>query len=430
MSGVPRILILDDGELGEIADMLERLHVDHTRLRGGHVGEDLPPPTHLLITTPRRAMAVRPPGSKDRAPGEALRIIVVDEDSNEMRRMLRRMGFQLLVRRGAHPEVWRLLVERSLFQGDERRTDPRLPVGAPISLASFKESRAGDAATPARTSALLVDISNRGCRLAADEPLQPGARISLAIRLDDQGGDVLHLRGRLVRFSTLPPASDHGYSAAMLFDRDLPEPDRVLLTHLLNDLAVGPGSLSYGPAEALPPCESPVIPGLTLDAETDPAVHAGVEIEIEQQTPVRDERAEVVELNRRRSPRGAFTGGVVATNTTPGVDGRDRRVLIGRDLSAGGMRIEKTPGVRVGDRYCLAIYGPASHEPFVLHARVHRDDGERGFALAFVDVPRATARDLEKLVACLPDVESLEEGEADGMGAVISEVLSRTAAED
>jgi hypothetical protein len=169
-----------------------------------------------------------------------------------------------------------------------------------------------------------------------------------------------------------------------------------------------------------------VIPGLTLDAETDPAVQAGVEIEIEQEDREPEEPAEVVELNRRRSPRGAFTGGVLATNTTPGADGRERRVLIGRDLSAGGMRIEKTAGVRVGDRFCLAIYGPARHEPFVLHACVKRDDGDSGFALTFVDVPAPVARDLEKLVACLPDVESLEEGETGGMGAVISEVLSRT----
>ena len=42
-----------------------------------------------------------------------------------MRRMLRRMGFHLLVRRGAHPDVWRLVVERALFEGCERRTDPR-----------------------------------------------------------------------------------------------------------------------------------------------------------------------------------------------------------------------------------------------------------------------------------------------------------------
>ena len=49
-----------------------------------------------------------------------------------------------------------------------------------------------------------------------------------------------------------------------------------------------------------------------------------------------------------------------------------------------------------------------------------------GIALRFTDVPTELARGLEKLVACLPDIESLEAGETAGLGAVISEILSRS----
>jgi hypothetical protein len=420
MNDRSRILLVDDGELGEVASLLDRLHIEYVRLRGGDIADELPPPTHLLVATPRRAQAVVRGAASGAPPGQPLRIISVDEDSNAMRRMLRRMGFHLLVRKGAHPEVWRLLIERALFQGDERRTEPRVPVGAPISLAAFRASRSEDTRTPA----LLVDISNRGCRLGTNEPLEPGSRLSLAIRLDDQGGDVLNLRGRLVRTSSTPAGGLQAHGAAMLFDADLSEADRRLLTRLLNDLSVGPGTLTYGPAEALPPCESPVIPGLTLDAETDPAFHAGVRVELEPRATASQASAEPIDPDRRRGPRVNFASRITATSDEG--DPPRSRVLMGRDLSGGGMRVERTDDVRLGERYQLAIYAPIQQHPFLVEARVVRDDGDEGLALRFVDVSPERARELEKIVACLPDVESLEESEAGGLGAVISEIISRS----
>ena len=429
MSDTPRILLVDDGELREVAAMLERLQIPYSRLRGGAVEDDLAPPSHLLLTTPRRAGAIRR-GVPDGAPeGRPLRIIVVDEDSNAMRRMLRRMGFQLLVRQGVHPEVWRLLVERALFHGPEKRRDERQPFVAPISLTAYREQlRAGETRRPEQhgTDGVLIDISNRGCRLGTQELLESGSRISLSIRLDDLGGETLHLHGRIVRTSNETPGG-HGYTAGMLFDADLPEEDRRLLALLLNDLSVGPGTVSYGPNDALPPCLSPVVPGLTLDAETDPAFHAGVRIDIERSTPADASPAEVIELDRRRSPRGNFRSSVIATSEGDEAEGTMRtHVLMGRDLSATGMRVERSRVLAVGDRLTLALYGPAQHEPFLVAAHVVRDDGNAGFGLRFVDVPETTAREIEKLVACLPDVESLEDDEVGGLGAVISEVLSTT----
>ena len=131
MTGTPRILLIDDGELEPVAAMLARLGIEHTRLRGGLVETGLAPPSDLLIATPRRAGAVRRGSPVGANTGRPLRIIAVGEDSNAMRRMLRRMGFHLLVRRGAHPDVWRLLVERALFEGDERRVDPEVTRARP-----------------------------------------------------------------------------------------------------------------------------------------------------------------------------------------------------------------------------------------------------------------------------------------------------------
>jgi hypothetical protein len=99
------------------------------------------------------------------------------------------------------------------------------------------------------------------------------------------------------------------------------------------------------------------------------------------------------------------------------------RVLVARDLSMGGMRVEKDTGVEIGDRMHLAIYGAADEEPFLVWATVDRDDGEGGMALVFDDVHPKIAEQLEKVVADLPAVESLHDDEVRAMGTVISEIL-------
>ena len=74
----PRILLVDDGELSEVATILGELQIDHVRLRGGQIEDGLAAPSHLLIATPRRATAIQegsPPGVPD---GSPLRIIIVE----------------------------------------------------------------------------------------------------------------------------------------------------------------------------------------------------------------------------------------------------------------------------------------------------------------------------------------------------------------
>jgi hypothetical protein len=87
------------------------------------------------------------------------------------------------------------------------------------------------------------------------------------------------------------------------------------------------------------------------------------------------------------------------------------------------MRIERLPDLAVGDELRLALHGTSLDEPYQLVARVIRDDGEEGLALSFLDVDPSVAEMLEKLVACLPEVESLEESESYGLGAILSEIL-------
>ena len=79
--------------------------------------------------------------------------------------------------------------------------------------------------------------------------------------------------------------------------------------------------------------------------------------------------------------------------------------------------------MRGGYRFRVALHGPSTAPPFIVQAEVARDDGDQGLALAFDGVDHTTAHELEKLVACLPDVESLEDGEFGGLGGVLSEIV-------
>jgi predicted RNA-binding protein with TRAM domain len=400
MAEASQVLLIDDGELDDLVGLLNELGVDFTRLRGGEIGEKIAPPWNLLVTTPRRASAVRKGAPAGAAPGRPMRVVSVTEDSNSMRSMLRRKGFDLLVRRPTHREVWRLLVHRALYQGDERRGDRRVLVGNEADLSTDETRRA----------VTLIDISNRGCRLLSHEPVAEGARLCLEIADDDAGSGDLRLEGNVLRVSDGSPPN----TLAVQFDADLPEISRRRLATLLNSWTGRDSLVEAGEHDTpLPPCESPTVSGFTLDDETDPAISVGMEVAV--QLGDRGEAGEGRE--RRRHPRGPFVQPIHASGES------ESRVLLGRDLSAGGMRVERLPDLQLGDRFRLAVYGPSRSEPFRIEAKVIRDDGEEGLALQFQALPASVAREIEKIVACLPDVEALQDGEAEGLGSVISEIL-------
>ena len=123
--------------------------------------------------------------------------------------------------------------------------------------------------------------------------------------------------------------------------------------------------------------------------------------------------------DRRQGPRGAYGRRV------PAFGDRAMRVLVARDLSMGGMRVEKDSGLELGERLHLAIYGAADEEPFLVWATVGRDDGANGMLLSFEEVHPLIAQQLEKVVTGLPAVESLQDDEVRAMGTVVTEILDR-----
>jgi hypothetical protein len=412
MTAPPEILLLDDGELSCVAGVLDEMELPYRRVRGAEIEETLPPPRDLLITTSRHVHAVRRGSPANGRSGRPIRIIAVHEDSTAMRRMLREMNFHLLVRLPSQSSIWRLLIHRAIYQGSERRIDTRVAVGSAVAVGADQPS----------DQVVLMDISNRGCRLLSRSALEMGATLKLALPERTTGGLPLELSGQLTRcHEELGEDGRPCHTAAMVFNERMSESDRTQLGTIINRWSMGPGSIIQ-PQEAtpsLPPQLSTAIPGLMLDEETDPAIRVGetVAIHVAAGADKREETGSAADLDRRSHSRGVYSGPVLA------MEGPSRRVLMGRDLSAGGMRVESMTDLAVGDRFRIAIYGPSQEEPFLLDAVVIRDEGEAGLGLAFENVPEDVAEALEKLVACLPDVESLEDDEVCGLGAVISEIL-------
>ena len=100
------------------------------------------------------------------------------------------------------------------------------------------------------------------------------------------------------------------------------------------------------------------------------------------------------------------------------------RVLVARDLSMSGMRVERESGLELGDRLHLAIYGDAEEEPFLVWATVERIDGSDGMYLGFDEMHPVLAQQLDGVVASLPAVESLHDDEVQAMGTVVTEILN------
>jgi len=412
-SPAPGIVLVDDGELDEVVRVLEAGGLAFTRLRGGQIPERVPTPDDVLIVTSRRLEHVASPPATGPERDKPLRIVAVSDDSPALRRRLRRQRIHLLVRLPASRETWRLLIARALYQGEDRREDARVATEVPIEVA--------------QRGAVLVDLSNRGCRIESSAELAVGDVVRFAIpgrSLPDRAPSPLSLSGRVRRIARLADSDRRIY--AVVFDAELPRTTRRRLTDVINHWGSGDaegGHAVHVDGPAIPACRLPSLPDLMLDDETDPPVRANGEIAIELRpaTPAMPadppEAAAKPPGERRSGPRGAYPSLLRAANADHSL------ALVGRDLSARGMRIERHPGLMLGDRFRLALHGPTLAHPLTLDATVVRDDADEGMALAFIGVSKQTAVVLEKLVACLPDVESLADGELGGLGTVLSEIV-------
>ena len=172
--GAPAVLVLDDGELDDVQQLLQEMAIPFARIRGGAIVQGSEPPRDLLIATPRRIDAVRD------AVGEAIdgpvRVMVVNEDSNALRSQLRRSGFDYLVRRPVHAEALRLMLLHCCYKGEERRREPRVPVGVEVSYQRGSGRAPRDARRPVEPRLPAAVAPPRRARQAHQGADSRGAR--------------------------------------------------------------------------------------------------------------------------------------------------------------------------------------------------------------------------------------------------------------
>ncbi len=470
MANNPSVLILDDGELDDVQKILEDLQVDFGRVRGGAIAPNTPHPRALLMATPRRISAVSKIGDVPAGEDPPVRVVVVDQDSKTLRDQLRQVGFDYLVRRPVHPEALRLLVMHSLYRGEEKRGEPRVAVGLEISFQTGEIPR----------RATLIDLSTGGCRLISSFEFETGKRILVTLSESVGTTEPITIEGKILRSSYDKRIGAQGmYSASVKFE-NLSNELRHELEWVIEDKVGGPPALTpaagtSGTNKAAPkanPTYTVKRPGesrqkrktlLEKDSEVvrrDPrsegaapratrpssaaasaeSVKGPLSISVDvkmarSESPAREvvkteatraassaaqsePDAQATSDDRRTSSRHPYAAKVPAFGT------RALRVLVGRDLSVGGMRVESNPDLEVGDRLHLAIYGAASEEPFLVWGTIARSDGRGGTAVVFDPVHATIAKQLEALVASLPGFESLRDDEASAMGTVLTEIIN------
>ena len=375
MGAHPAVLLVHDGELSDLGRVLMGLGVE--------VHERVGPPTpaegarswDLVIGTPGRLIDL------DAAPGRAAsRIAALSADTRTARAMLARSGVRLVVRLPAHPVALRLLVLHALYRGPERRRQRRVAIGAAVRIRTGLRRR----------PALLVDLSLRGCRLLIGEEIAKGRRLSLQLPGSLTGGRPLVLGAVAARVLEPDPRMP-GTASVVAFFRSVSARTSRRLAEILTLHASGPavceagagrtlfdpGAWSSAPAPEAPPAAAAAVPSPREPAATDPVHALGLEA---------------------------------------------ARVLIGRDLSSGGMRVDRHPELGLGAEVRLALHLGVQPAPLVVRARVERDEGEQGLALAFHDLGAGERSELERTLALLPMVEMPDSGEELG-GLVVSEIL-------
>ncbi len=204
MENVHEVLVLDeDGQLLDVVELLREFEADFLHWDappGSYTGSA---PGRLVVATARHALAFEPvpldaaAGASAEKEGCPSRIAVLEESTRTLEGRLRELRFDFLVRRPVHPLALRLLLQRVLDQGDEKRGTERVPIGRKVSY------RTGWRRRPA----LLVELSLRGCRLLVPKASQPDTPITITLPKEFGAGASLALSGWVLRCE-LGDASD------------------------------------------------------------------------------------------------------------------------------------------------------------------------------------------------------------------------------
>jgi PilZ domain-containing protein len=356
----PRSLLIHDGELADVRALLVSLGIPFVERFGAESPADRANPWDLVIASAKRILELKLPTSAH----PPKQIAILAHDARTLRSSLRRSGTTLIVRRPVHPAALRALVVHSLYRGPEKRRSARVNVGAPVRVKLGWRNR----------EALLVNLSVTGCRLMTNRPVERGRSFRLQIPSEVAGGRAVAVEARVVECLSSPDPALGRFITSASFAR-VDARLHAQLTAAVAAHAEGPAVCAGAPPIAAGAAGPPAGPG----AES------------------------------------------ASTNGAPPdpLDQEAAHVLMGRDLSRGGMRIDPNPLLAVGMNLRLAVHAETREAPMILSAMVVRDDGERGLLLRFRDLSAELARYLDYVIHALPLVIDDDDDE----GCLIAELV-------
>lgn len=183
----PWVLLVDDGELEDLRQIAEELGATTLRLPRGARTDGWRQPQRLLAVCDRRAATLGHPVAREEE--HFVTLVIVQESSRTLRRIVSRMGFDQVVRRPVDPDVLRRIVRDALYRGQENRRQRRLPIGWPVRL------RVGWRSRPAR----LAELTRSSCSLQIDRPVRTGERVRIGLPRELVDGRPLIIPGRVLR---------------------------------------------------------------------------------------------------------------------------------------------------------------------------------------------------------------------------------------
>ena len=337
------VLILDDGELGNIYRMLVRMGADVVRMEGSEIGTSVLAPRDLLISAGRRTLQNMPSlEGLDQATSPPIWVCVHSQDFLPMRQRLCELGVHYLLQNALDELSRERFLVQLLRKGVEQRESFRLYLGGEIQYrlsSTSPDDRKGHVADESQ-SGRLVELSLVGCRLLTKESFEEGVRLTAMLPPELGGGEELELAGIVVRAAGDEVHAGHDYSATVIQFDGLGEGEQEQLDGIIRGERIGT-RLTPLASQAEDRREKKVAP------ELDP----NRRVEVRHQY---DRQARVLGFE----PQGA-------------------EPVLGCDLSLGGVRLTDCPGLEAETEVTVALYGAAREEPTVIEAKVSSHDGRR-----------------------------------------------------
>lgn len=441
------IVIQRNGELNEFVSLIDELAVPSEifseamptaeQVAGGAVV--IVPGSRLIETgTPNLSLWPRT-------------IAVIDDSSKTLVAHLNRIGVSLVVRRPIHPRTLRLLLLHEIYRGPERRRKKRILIGHPVRIGAGLFKHRGT----------LLELSTSGARIELPNAPKIGSTLKILIGKDLTLAKPLKLHAKVVR--CIRPSGSNGRREAEIgVAITNASKEAKAIAAILDRFAAGPaaweGKLKTGGAQTAATAEvtQPIVTPPTPNAETTeeidpndsarrlppsfsvrpsepdaPAAEAAPACETVESPPSAEMDAAVAIAEeptaapaektapdssavakgdeRRRDPRIPYDRRVVALGEEAA------RVLVGRDLSQGGMRIATNETVDIGDTLRVALHCGTELEPLVVLATAQRHDDNDGTVLSFQDLSGGQKDHLEKIIASSSPIQAHEQDPGETM---------------